>query len=57
MEPGNSIELARSIIELTHGEKMQKQFVKYNYSLIQTKYTWEIIGKKYLDIFKKILKT
>ena len=53
VEPGNSIELAQSIIELTHNKKMQENFVEYNHSLIQTKYTWEIIGNKYLDMFKK----
>lgn len=52
VESGNSIELAMSIVKLMHSDEMQEKFTKYNHSLIQTKYTWEIIGNKYLDMFE-----
>lgn len=51
VEPGNYMELANTIVEFSSNKGQQNLFAEFNYSLLNEKYTWNIIADKYIDLF------
>jgi glycosyltransferase involved in cell wall biosynthesis len=55
VSPGDEIALANGIERLLTNDELAKNLAKNARELVTTKYSWESVAKKTLDVYEKIL--
>ena len=56
IQPGNVKELSNKIIEMINTDHKREQISDLAFRIVQ-KYDWSNIGKLYLNLYKKLLKS
>ena len=56
IEPGDSKELLKKIIELANDNDLRNKISESAYSEVQ-KYDWSNVGQRYVDLYEKVLKS
>jgi len=56
IEPGNSNELLKEIMHMLNDPNLRNEIVRSAYDEVQ-KYDWLNVGKLYLDLYEKLLKS